>query len=207
MLKRIAVIIALQSLIVLDSPAQVSTSSQEVSTQDLLDALSFAGVNMFTFKIDCGRKNYSLYIYAEERDSARGVQRRDTLFEGRTLYSQSSQPATFSATFVDRIRIIGRTIPNDFSTIYFNVHTAQRSLSRSFQVQSQFADKHFWARFAERPTEASKIIPLLLFGWEQKKGIPRINESTKIVEGLDAETTDSIFKLASHCVIVSYELR
>ena len=198
-------IFAFTSLILITSTAatQVKTPYHDVSTEDLVAALQFRGIDIFKFNIDSQRKNLYLFITVDEYDSAHGLQRVDTLLVGQTLYTEGSRPE-----YVSQIRFITSVINSDFRIIHVQTGTKQASSIKTLTILPQFAKKHYWARFVEQPTVVGKSIPLLFFGSEWSESIRGVPTTRPIgSKELDPTLKDSALRLVPHYFIIAYELR
>ncbi len=202
---RLQLMIALLLVVTIPSLAQFNTQYKDISSRDLIDALQFAGIDIFKFNVDSLQHNYDFFITVDEYDSTHGLRRIDTLLAFQTQYDRPSDTGERTKAYIDRFRFITKVLNNKYDTIYLHIGTDFVSTWRTLQIAPLFARKHYWVRFRDQQTTIGKSIPLLFYGSEWTETIDGA-QTTRFCSRaeLDSQLNDPTIKLIPHYFIIGY---
>ncbi len=187
--------------------AQFNQRYQDISKKDIIEALQFAGVNIFSFEVDSHKSDCRLIIALDEYDSTNGLRRIDTLLDHETEYRRYSTAAKYRNTFVKQLKIFAKVLNDRYDSVFLYIETENVGTWQTLHITREFARKHYWVRFKDQHTVLGKSIPLLFFGSEWTEVIngivtPRFCTSRE----LDPAMSDPVIKHVPHYFIISYEL-
>ena len=189
------------------SPAQFLNRNQQISNQDLIEALQFAGVDIFKFKIDSHKHDYDFFITVDEYDSTHGLRRIDTLLADQTKFDLLSHTGKWLSAYVDQFRFLTKVLNNKYDTIYLRLGANHISTWKTLHIAPEFAKKHYWVRFKDQRSTVGKRIPMLFFGseWTETHNGVQVTRFCSLKE-LEPTLQGPTIKLIPHYFIVSYVL-
>jgi len=187
------------------SLAQFNNRYQGISNKDLIDALQFAGVDIFKFTVDSHKRDYDFFITVDEYDSSHGLRRIDTLLAYQTKYDQFTDAGKLRPSYITQFRFITKVLNNKYDTIHLYLGTNYISTWKTLNVAPDFARKHYWVRFKHQRTSIGKTIPLLFYGSEWTETINGA-VTTRFCSKNELEPTmrDPTIKLIPHYFVISY---
>ncbi|MBU0473943.1 MAG: DUF5041 domain-containing protein [Bacteroidetes bacterium] len=131
---------------------------ENIDKNDVLDALSFSGINIFNFQIDSTTENYDFYIIAEEYAG------RDNLIKTDTLMGEGS--FKISNEKINEIRFITMITNSSYAKVKLQISTPSVLTWKELEMEKEYVRKHYWVKFVKSDTKDNRKIPLLFFGSE-----------------------------------------
>jgi len=191
-----------------NSYSQFNKDFKDITHEDVIEALQFAGIDIFKFSVNSFNKNYDFYIFVDEFTQAGGLKRVDTLLAHQTEFQQYSDDKSLETKHIDHFRFITKVLNNTYDTIYLYISTNYVSILKELHIAKEFSRKHYWVRFSQQETEINKTIPLLFYGseWDDIIDGKKVSRFCSRKE-LKPELSDPTIKLIPHYFIISYRFQ
>ena len=185
--------------------AQFNKDLKDITEKDVIEALQFAGIDIFKFPVNSFDKNLRFYVVADEYTQSGGLKRVDTLLTFDTEYHEYSADQHQVTKHIDSFRFLTKVLNNSYDNVYLYVSANNVSAWRELHVAKEFNRKHYWVRFAQQETEIGKTIPLLFFGseWDDVIDGRKVTRFCSHNE-LKPELSDPTIKYIPHYFIISY---
>ncbi|MFA6540895.1 MAG: DUF5041 domain-containing protein [Bacteroidota bacterium] len=187
--------------------SQFNKRFQDISNKDVIEALQFAGIDIFKIPLDSIKQNYGFSIIADEYVTKDSIIFSDTLLSYFTVYGKYNEKMKAEDAFIDHFRFVSKILNNSYEKIFLLISTNSVETWREMTIDKKYARKHYWVRFAKQPQVIGQKIPLLFYGseWDNiinGKKVPRYCSR----EELTKELNDPTIKFIPHFFIISYEL-
>ncbi|MDH4220911.1 MAG: DUF5041 domain-containing protein [Candidatus Aminicenantes bacterium] len=191
-----------------NSYSQFNKDFKDITHEDVIEALQFAGIDIFKFSVNSFNKNYDFYVFVDEFTQTGGLKRVDTLLAHETEFRQYSDDKIFVTKHINYFRFLTKVLNNTYDTIHLYISTNHVSTWKELHIAKEFSRKHYWVRFSQQETEVNKTIPLLFYGseWDEiidGKKVPRFCSRNE----LKPELADPTIKLIPHYFIISYRFQ
>lgn len=189
------------------SQAFLIDNYDKISKKDLIDALSFAGIDIISLDLKKVDKNYSFRVIIDEYAGKDNLICSDTAISQFTEYRKPTKEEKWEIKYIDNLKVISKVINNSFDKIYLMFITDKFSAYRELHIDEDYQRKHYWVRFAKSDFKIGEKIPLLFYGseWDDiidGKKVPRFCSHKEVSPDLDDET----IKFIPHFFVVSYML-
>jgi len=205
-LSRIPLLLSL-SLIILTNLtySQFLKSYDDVSQEDLIDALSFAGIDIIHLDLEKVNQNYTFKIIIDEYAGKDNLISSNVEMKDPTEYRKRTKDGNIEKKYINRLRVISKVTNNSFDQIFLMFETEPIAKYSVLNIDEEFQRKHYWVRFSKSDFEVGKKIPLLFYGseWDEiidGKKVPRFCSHIEISPDLDDET----IQYMPHFFVVSY---
>lgn len=187
--------------------SQFIDNYDKISKKDLIDALSFAGIDIISLDLGKVDRNYAFKVIIEEYAGKDNLISSDTAISSFTEYQKPTKDGKWEIKYIDSLRLISKVINNSFDKIFLMFTTEKFSAYRELNIDEDYQRKHYWVRFAKSDFKIGVKIPLLFYGseWDDiidGKKVPRFCSKIEVSTDLDDET----IKFIPHFFIVSYLL-
>lgn len=177
----------------------------KTSKKDLIDALSFAGIDIISLDLGKVDRNYAFKVIIEEYTGKDNLISSNIAISQFTEYRKPTKDGKWEIKYIDSLRLISKVINNSFDKIFLMFTTEKFSAYRELNLDEDYQRKHYWVRFAKSDFKIGEKIPLLFYGseWDDiidGKKVPRFCSKMEVSTDLDDET----IKFIPHFFIISY---
>ena len=187
--------------------AQFIEDYEMILKEDLVDALSFAGVDIIKINLGEVNSNYSFKIIIDEYAGKDNFIKSDTVISHFTEYNKPSKDGNWEKHYIDSLRLISKVLNNSFDKIYLIFSTGPFSVNAIMNLEKKYQKKHYWVKFSKADLIIGDKIPILFYGseWDDMINgvkVPRFCSKKELSRDLDEETIQFI----PHYFIISYKL-
>ena len=187
---------------------QFVTDHSDITNEDLINALSFAGLDIFKFNLDSLKNDCNLLILSDEYAGKNNLIRTDTLLNINTLYKKWIKDTSWIDDYINQIRFITKVENDSWDKVKLYIDTKPVGTKHELTIDKKYARKHYWVKFSKSKLALDKKIPLLFLGseWDDiigGKKVPRFCSHKNISPDLSDET----IKFIPHFYIISYLLK
>jgi len=187
------------------SQAFLIDNYDKITKEDLIDALSFAGIDIISLDLEKVNQNYTFKIIIDEYAGKGNFISSDTAISQSTEYRKPTKDGEWEIDYIDSLRVISKVINNSFDKIYLMFITEKFSSYAALDIDGDYQRKHYWVRFAKSDFKVGEKIPLLFYGseWDDiidGKKVPRFCIHKEVSPDLDDDT----MKFIPHFFVVSY---
>jgi hypothetical protein len=180
---------------------------EEISKKDLIDALSFTGLDIINLDLEKVDRNYAFKVIIEEYAGKDNLISSNIAISEFTEYKKPAEDGKWEIKYIHSLRLISKVMNNSFDKIFLMFSTEKFDAYRELDIDGAYQRKHYWVRFAKSDFKIGTKIPLLFYGseWDDiidGKKVPRFCSKIEVSTALDDET----IKFITHFFIVSYML-
>jgi len=185
--------------------SQFLKNHENVSREDLIDALSFAGIDIIHLDLEKVDRNYTLKVIIDEYAGKGNLISSHTEVKRLIEYRQRTKEGNIEKKYIKYLRVISKVTSSSFDQIFLMFSTEKFEKYSVLSINEKFQKKHYWVPFAKSDFEVSRKIPLLFYGseWDEiidGKKVPRFCSHTEMSPDLDDDTV----KFIPHFFVVSY---
>lgn len=183
-----------------DSTLEVATE-QNITMEDILDALEVSGIQIHKFNTGEFDKKYVLEIVIEEYENDT-LKLKEVLFKGKNWYTTFDNKKQPLEKYVDQIRIISKE-EEDKCQLSINMNGV--ILNREFSFIKTYNRQIFrWHDYAKTNWILNKKTPLMAYisSWQDNRGYIRLCGPNQLKNG--EQDTELFFSRSPNYFIISY---
>lgn len=179
--------------------------STEITTLDVLHALSLQGIQIMKFDIGKFDKRYMMRIFAETYEDGK-VTAVDTIFAATNQYHYFERgEENYFQDYLDQLKFI---VKADSNTSKVKLHTYKVVIPTSVKLKKEHEQQFFlWRSFSDSHWQLNKRIPLMVFAsswWDDQYKIHRFCGVVRLREK-DKDTEELLQKSPTY-IMISYEV-
>jgi Domain of unknown function (DUF5041) len=181
--------------------------SEEMTTQDLLHALSIAGIRIHKFDLGEFDKKYDFYVIVDEFVEGKIVKTDTILNETNEYTSPKLGEKGYYTHYIDQLKLISRDDETKSQVKFFTyfVETRTYDLVCKKNKKNQF---YAWRDFGDTSWKLNQKIPVAVFAssWEDKKyNVQRFCGVVKLEDG--EKQTEELLTSSPHYYRISYAIK
>jgi len=179
---------------------QIYVDYDDINQNDIIDALSFAGIGLFKFDIDSLEGNHNFYLVLEEYAG------KDNLISTDTLLGQS--PFELRGNGIKSIRFLTKVENNSFEKVYLYITTQSLSAIKKIEMDKKYIRKHYWLEFEKTNANLNHKVPLLFLGseWDSEFNGEKTTRFCSF-DKVPVDLSGDALKEIPHFYIISYLLK
>jgi len=157
-----------------------------ISKKDLIDALSFAGIDIINLDLEKVERNYAFKVIIDEYAGKGNLISSITEISQFTEYRKPTKEGKWEIKYINSLRLISKIVNNSFDKIFLMFTNEKFSKYSVLNIVDDYQRKHYWVQFAKSDFKIGEKIPLLFFGseWDDvidDKKVPRDDETIKFI--------------------------
>jgi len=185
--------------------SQFLKNYDDVSREDLIDALSFAGIDIIHLDLEEIKQNYTFKIIIDEYAGKGNLISSNTEMMYHTEYQKRTEDGNIEKKHINHLRVISKVTNNSFDQIFLIFKIEPIVKYSVLNIDEEFQRKHYWVPFSKSDFEVGKKIPLLFYGseWDDIINGKKVSRFCSLNE-ISPDLNDETIQYIPHFFIVSY---